>query len=148
MKGTSTAFVGELANFAVGSSFVIPAATLYYANKSRKTAIKSCILGTVCITIFGTTFNALYLLPAFAKLYGMPLDVILSMGAEVNSFAGDNIYSFVIACVAPLNFIKGTVDSLLTLLVYKRISPVLKGAGIEADLVRNRNAEKPETSGK
>lgn len=148
MKGTSTAFVGELANFAVGSSFVIPAATLYYANKSRKTAIKSCILGTICITIFGTTFNALYLLPAFAKLYGMPLDVILSMGAEVNSFAGDNIYSFVIACVAPLNFIKGTVDSLLTLLVYKRISPVLKGAGIEADLVRNRNAEKTETSAK
>jgi len=69
MKGTSTAFVGELANFAVGSSFVIPAATLYYANKTKTTAIKSCVLGTICITLFGTTFNALYLLPAFAKLY-------------------------------------------------------------------------------
>ena len=138
MKGTSTAFVGELANFAVGSSFVIPAATLYYANRTKKTAIKSCILGTICITIFGTAFNALYLLPAFAKLYGMPLEAILSMGAEVNSLAGDNIVTFVIACVAPLNLIKGTVDSVITLLVYKRISPVLKGAGIGADLVHNK----------
>ena len=146
MKGTSTAFVGELANFAVGSSFVIPAATLYYANKTKTTAIKSCVLGTICITLFGTTFNALYLLPAFAKLYGMPLDAILALGRDVNSLAGDTIYTFVIACVAPLNFIKGAVDSLLTLLVYKRISPVLKGAGIEADLVRNRNTETVETS--
>ncbi len=138
MKGTSTAFVGELANFAVGSSFVIPAATLYYANRTKKTAIKSCILGTICITIFGTAFNALYLLPAFAKLYGMPLEAILSMGAEVNSLAGDSIITFVIACVAPLNLIKGTVDSVITLLVYKRISPVLKGAGIGADLVQDK----------
>ena len=58
------------------------------------------------------------------------------MGQEVNPFAGDNIYSFVFACVAPLNLIKGSLNSLLTLLVYKKISPVLKGAGIEANLVK------------
>ena len=138
MKPTTTAFVGELANFAVGSSYVIPAAALYYANRTKKTAIKSCILGTVCITIFGTAFNAVYLLPAFAKLYGMPLDAILKMGSDVNSLAGDSIVTFVIACVAPLNFIKGSVDSILTLLIYKRISPVLKGAGLGADLVKKK----------
>ncbi len=146
MKGTSTAFVGELANFAVGSSFIIPAATLYYANRTKKNALKSCVLGTICITVFGTAFNAVYLLPAFAKLYGMPLEAILEMGAKVNPLAGDNnIVTFVLACVAPLNLIKGTVISLLTLLIYKKISPVLKGAGIGADLVTKKEAD-PENN--
>ena len=145
MKGTSTAFVGELANFAVGASYVIPAATLYYAKKTKKNAALSCVLGTICITAFGTAFNALYLLPAFAKLYGMPLEVILAMGSEVNPLAGDNnIVTFVLACVAPLNLIKGTVNSLLTLLIYKKISPVLKGAGIGADLVKTGKKEAVE----
>ena len=144
IKGTSTAFVGELANFAVGSSFVIPAATLYYANRTKKTAFKSCILGTICITVFGTAFNAVYLLPAFAKLYGMPLEAILEMGAKANPLAGNDIVTFVLACVAPLNLIKGTVISLLTLLIYKKISPVLKGAGIGADLVSNKEAQTEE----
>lgn len=145
MKGTSTAFVGELANFAVGASFVIPAATLYYANRTKKTALRSCILGTICITIFGTAFNALYLLPAFAKLYGMPLEAILEMGTKVNPLAGENnIVAFVLACVAPLNFIKGTVISLITLLIYKKISPVLKGAGIGADLVAKKQEKAAE----
>ncbi|MBO4608281.1 MAG: ECF transporter S component [Lachnospiraceae bacterium] len=136
IKGTSTAFVGELANFSVGASFILPASIIYYAKKTRNTATLSCLVGTVCITIFGTVFNAVYLLPAFAKLYGIPLEVIFGMGQEVNPFAGDNIYSFVFACVAPLNLIKGSLNSLLTLLVYKKISPVLKGAGIEANLVK------------
>ncbi|MBP5554764.1 MAG: ECF transporter S component [Lachnospiraceae bacterium] len=144
MKGTSTAFVGELANFAVGASFVIPAATLYYAGRTKKNAIKSCVLGTICITMFGTAFNAVYLLPAFAKLYGMPLESILDLGAKVNPLAGNNIVTFVLACVAPLNLIKGAVISLLTLLVYKRISPVLKGAGIGADLVTRKNEKAEE----
>ena len=136
MKGTGTAFVGELANFAVGVSFVLPASIIYFMKKTRKTATMACVVGTVCITIFGTVFNAVYLLPAFAKLYGMPLEVILSMGSEVNPLAGNNVVTFVIACVAPLNLIKGTVNSCLTLLVYKKLSPVLKGAGMEADFVK------------
>ncbi|MCR4792772.1 MAG: ECF transporter S component [Lachnospiraceae bacterium] len=127
MKGTSTAFVGELANFTVGASFILPASIIYYAKKTKKMATISCIVGTVCITIFGTVFNAVYLLPAFAKLYGIPLEVIYAMGTEVNPFAGENITSFVIACVAPLNLIKGLLNSTLTLLVYKKISPIIKG---------------------
>ena len=136
MKGTSTAFVGELANFCVGVSFILPASVIYYVRKTRKTAAISCIVGTICITIFGTVFNAVYLLPAFAKLYGIPLEVIFAMGSEVNPFAGSDIYSFVFACVAPLNLIKGSLNSVLTLLVYKKLSPILKGAGIQADLVK------------
>ena len=54
------------------------------------------------MTVFGTAFNAVYLLPAFSKFYGMPMDAILAMGTEVNPLAKEgNIVSFVVACVAP-----------------------------------------------
>lgn len=127
IKGTSTAFVGDLANFAVGCSFILPASILYTFRKSKKRAIMACITGTLVMTVFGTAFNAVYLLPAFSKLYGMPLDTILAMGAEINPLAAEgSIISFVAACVAPLNLIKGASVSIITMLVYKPLSSIIK----------------------
>ncbi len=128
IKGTSTAFVGELANFAVGCSFIITSSVIYNFKKSKKGAIFACIGGTLFLTVFGTAFNAIYLLPAFAKLYGMPLEALLAMGAEANKLCNpESIVSFVIVCVAPLNLIKGLSNSLIVLLVYKPLSPIIKG---------------------
>lgn len=127
IKGTSTAFVGDLANFAVGCSFIVPASAVYAFRKNKKSAVVACITGTLIMTVFGTAFNAIYLLPAFSELYGMPLDAILSMGAAVNPLVTEgSIVSFVAACVAPLNLLKGTSVSIITLLVYKPLSPIIK----------------------
>lgn len=126
-KGTSTAFVGDLANFAVGCSFILPASVVYAFRKSKKNAVIACIVGTLFMTVFGTAFNAVYLLPAFSKLYGWPLESLLAMGVEANSLVKEgSIVSFVICCVAPLNLIKGASVSLLTLLIYKPLSPIIK----------------------
>lgn len=131
IKGTSTAFVGDLANFVIGCSFILPASVIYAFRKNKKTAVIACITGTLIMTIFGTAFNAIYLLPAFSKLYGMPLENLLAMGSAVNPLAKEgNVISFVAACVAPLNLIKGTSVSVVTLLIYKKLSPIIKsGAG-------------------
>ena len=127
IKGTSTAFIGDLATFVVGCSLIIPASTVYSFKKTKKSAIIACIVGTLVMTVFGTAFNAVYLLPAFSKFYGMPLDAILAMGAEVNPLAKEgSIVSFVVACVAPMNLIKGTLVSVVTLLIYKPLSPIIK----------------------
>ena len=127
-KGTSTAFVGDLANFAVGCSFILPASVVYSFRKNKKGAVIACVVGTLCITVFGTAFNAVYLLPAFSKLYGIPLDSLLAMGTEVNGLVKEgSIVSFVAACVAPMNLIKGTSVSLVTMLIYKPLSPIIKG---------------------
>ncbi len=126
MKGTSTAFVGDFANFCVGCSLVLPAVIIYHIKKSRKSAIVGLVVGTAVITVFGSAFNAIYLLPKFAQLYGMPLDVIIGMGTKVNSHIND-ISSFVLLAVAPLNLIKGLMVSLLTMLLYKRVARPLFG---------------------
>lgn len=127
MDGTGTAFIGELANFAVGCSFVLPASVIYRFGKTKKSAIVACVVGTIIITVFGTAFNAIYLLPAFDKAGMMPIEKMIQLGMELNPLVQEgNIWSFVAACVGPLNLIKGASVSLVTLLIYKRISPIIK----------------------
>ena len=125
MDSTTTAFVGELANFMVGCSFILPASIVYLYKKNRKSAIVGCLIGTVCLTVFGTAFNAIYLIPKFAQLYGMPLEAIVGMGTAINPSITD-LTSLVILAVAPLNIIKGVSVSLVTMLVYKKLSRFMK----------------------
>ena len=126
LKGTSTAFVGDFANFCVGCSLVLPAVILYHTKKSRTSALWGLVAGTAFLTVFGSAFNAVYLLPKFSQLYGLPLENIIAMGTAVNG----NIHSvstFVLFAVAPLNLIKGVSISVLTMLLYKRVARPLFG---------------------
>ena len=120
-KGTSTAFVGDFANFFVGCCFVLPATVWYHTHKSKHSAIVGLVLGTLVMTVVGTAFNAVYLLPKFAQLYGIPMEVLIGMGTAVHSGV-TGVFSFVALCVAPLNLVKGAVVSLLTMLLYKRVA--------------------------
>ena len=125
LKPTSTAFVGELANFCVGCSMILPATIIYHARKKKTTAVIGCTVGTIVMTIFGTLFNAVYLLPTFAVMFGMPLDALIGMGTALNANVTD-VFTFVAFCVAPLNLIKGAAVSVLTFVLYKPLSPILK----------------------
>ncbi len=125
MKGTSTAFVGDLANFVVGCSFILPASIIYMFKKTKVNAIVASVTGTLAMAVFGTIFNAVYLLPTFANLYGMPLDAIIGMGSAVNSSI-TSVGTLVLFAVAPLNLLKGGSVSAVTMLVYKKLSPILK----------------------
>ena len=127
IKGTSTAFVGDLANFVIGCSLVLPASVIYMFKKTKKTAVLSCVAGSVFMTVFGTAFNGIYLLPAFSALFGMPMEAILSMGAEINGRI-NSVNTFVCYAVAPINIIKSVAASVITLLIYKPLSPILKSA--------------------
>ena len=126
LKGTSTAFVGDFANFVVGCSLVLPAVIVYHTKKSRASALWGSVIGTLVLTTFGSLFNAIYLLPKFSELYGIPLEAIIGMGSKINNGISD-ISTFVLLAVAPLNLIKGVMISLLTLLLYKRVARPLFG---------------------
>ena len=111
LKGTSTAFVGDFANFVVGCTFVLP-------------AIIGMAVGTLCMTVFGSLFNALYLIPKFAELFHLPIDQIVAMGTAVNKGI-TSVPTLVLFAVVPFNLIKGVVDSALTYLLYKRVEFLL-----------------------
>ena len=88
-------------------------------------AIGGLALGTLIMTIFGSGFNALYLLPKFSELFGMPMDAIIGMGTAINSSI-HSVWTLVFFAVVPFNILKGVVVSAITMLLYKHISPILK----------------------
>ena len=124
LKGTSTAFVGDFANFVVGCSFVLPASIIYHARPGKRSALVGMAAGTLVMTVFGSAFNAIYLLPKFAALYGMPMEAIIGMGTKINPRI-TSVGTLVLFAVVPFNLLKGVIDSALTFLLYKRISPIL-----------------------
>ena len=125
LKGTSTAFVGDFANFAVGCSLVLPASMVYHCKKSKRTAVLGLVFGTLIMTVFGSLFNAVYLLPKFAQLYGLPLAELVGMGTAVNP-AITNVATLVLFAVVPFNLIKGVLVSSVTLLLYKRVERLFR----------------------
>lgn len=124
LNGTSTAYIGEFANFVTGCAFVVPASLLYKYCKNRKGAWISLIVGTVSLAVVGSMMNYFLLIPAFSKFYNMPLDSIVGMGSAVNPLVGD-LKTLVVFAVAPFNLIKGILCSVLNLLLYKRLSGIL-----------------------
>lgn len=126
LKGTSTAFVGDFANFFVGCTFVVPASIIYHLKKTRANAIVSLLVGTLVMAGFGSVFNAVYLIPKFAQLFGMPLEAIIAMGAEINPHI-TSTWSLAIWAVIPFNLLKGVAVSILTMLIYKPLSGIIKG---------------------
>ena len=124
LKGTTTAYVGDFANFVVGCTFILPASIIYHARPGKKTALIGMAVGTLIMTVFGSAFNAIYLLPKFSELFGLPLDTIVGMGTAVNG-AINSVSTLVLFAVVPFNLLKGIVVSALTFLLYKRISPIL-----------------------
>lgn len=124
LKGTSTAFVGDFANFVIGCSFVLPASIVYHARKSKGTAVGGMALGTLCMTIFGSAFNAFYLIPTYSRLFGMPLEAIVGMGTAVNAHI-NSVTTLVLFAVVPFNLLKGVLVSIITYLLYKRVEKIL-----------------------
>lgn len=125
LKPTSTAYVGELANFCIGCAYLIPAGIIYRRHKSRKHAITGMVAGTVVMAAAGCLVNAYVLLPFFSKFYGLPMDDLIAMGTAIHP-AINNVLTFVVIAVAPFNIIKGILISVITLMIYKRISVILK----------------------
>lgn len=125
-KGTSTVLIGEFANFMVGAALIIPSSVCYSLKKTKKNAMLSCILGTVAITVVGGLINALFLIPAFAKLYGMPVEAIVEMGSAIIPAVKD-VWTLAFLCAAPLCLLKGVVNSLITMFAYKPLHRILKG---------------------
>ena len=123
-KGTDTAYVGDIANFLIGCALVVPAAIVYHKNKTKKDAVKGLVIGGLCMTLAGLVLNYFVLLPAYSYFYGLPMDVLVSMGTALIPAIKDR-FTFVLLATTPFNIIKAIIVSVITVLLYKHISPLL-----------------------
>jgi riboflavin transporter FmnP len=122
---TSTSGVGELANFLVGISLVVPASLVYFRNKTKKNAIIGLAIGILGMGIVGGLANYFILLPFYANVMKFPMDAIIKMGAMVNGNIVD-VKSLILYAIIPFNIFKGFIISIFTILIYKRISKLLQ----------------------
>lgn len=124
LQGTDTAAVGELANFVVGSVFAFTAGLVYHRKKTFKNAVIGMVLGILTMTISISIINYYVMIPLYAKLFGWPIEQIVALGTAVNKFVVD-FKSLILFAVVPFNLVKGILVTLLTTLLYKRVSPIL-----------------------
>ena len=121
---SSTGGIGELANFIMGSSFVVAAGLIYKHHKTKKTAILACLIASVIMGVVATVVNYFILLPVFEAF--MPLDQLIASFGEFMPFIKTKL-DVVLFNAFPFNLLKGIGISIVTMLLYKRLTPVLKG---------------------
>ncbi len=121
---SSSAGVGELADFVMGAALVLPAAVIYHRNKSRKNAIIGMAVGTVCMVVVGVLMNKWVMLPFYMGAFHMDMDGIIK-AAKVSGV--DSEWKLLLLVTGPFNLLKGVVLSIVTALIYKPLSPVLHG---------------------
>lgn len=124
LLSTSTGGVGELANFLMGSSYVLTAGLIYKWHKTKKTAVISCIAGSVVMGITAAVTNYFILLPMFEMF--MPMDQLIESFGMFIPFINTKL-DVVLYNAFPFNLLKGLVIGAFTMMVYKRMTPVLKG---------------------
>lgn len=122
INGSTTAGVGEIANFVIGCAFVVPAGLMYKHKKTKSGAIIAMTAGTIVMAILGVFVNAYVMIPLYSSV--MPLDQIIQMGKDIVPFIKDTL-TFCIFCVAPFNIIKGVLVSVVTTFIYKPLSRVI-----------------------
>lgn len=121
---SSTNGVGELSNFLLGASFVLVAGFIYKWKKTRKGALIGSIAGALVMAVFSVFSNYFLVYPIYYNF--MPKDAILAAYQVI--FSGvDNILECLIVFNAPFTFVKGIFSVIITFLIYKRLSPILKG---------------------
>ena len=126
IKGTSTAGVGELCNFMLGAVFSAAAGFIYKHHKSRKTAIIGAIAGAAIMAVFSVPSNYFITYPAYVTFYHMPMEAILGMYQAILPSANSLIKCLIIFNM-PFTLVKGLLDAVLCMLIYKPLSPILHG---------------------
>lgn len=124
LLSTSTAGIGELANFLIGASYVWIAGFIYKYKRTKKGAISAYIISSIVMGVVATIVNYFILLPLFETF--MPLDQLIASFSEFLPFIQTKL-DVVLYNVLPFNVIKGLVVGLVTMVVYKKLTPVLKG---------------------
>ncbi len=136
IKGTSTGFVGELANFAIGCALVVVAGIIYRIKKTKSGAIMGMLCGTVSMTIVAVFFNCFVLIPLYSAF--MPMEQIIQLGKDIIPFVNDT-FTFCLFCVAPFNIVKGIIISVITFIVYKPLERLIHkiNSAFKKDAVKN-----------
>lgn len=126
---TTTGGVGELSNFLLGAFFVLPAGWIYKRHKTRKGALAGALTGAAAMAVFSVFSNYFVVYPVYTAF--MPMEVILDMYRAINPGVR-TLWDALLWFNMPFTFVKGLCSVVMAFIVYKPLSPLLKGLGRKA----------------
>ena len=121
---TTTGGVGELSNFVLGAAFVFPAGMIYKHKKSKKSAIIGAFVGAICMASISFPSNLFVVYPIYETM--MPLDAIIAAYQAIVPSVTE-LWQCLLFFNVPFTFVKALFSVLITVVVYKKLSPILKG---------------------
>ena len=121
---SQTGGVGELSNFILGVLFVVPAGLFYKHMKGRKGALIGSLVGAVCKAVSRIFTNYYVVYPVYTAF--MPMEAIIGAYQAINPRV-ENLWDCLIWFNCPFTFGKAACSVVITFLIYKRISPLIKG---------------------
>ena len=122
---STTGGVGELSNFILGAVFVLPAGLIYKHKKTRKNALIGSLLGAVIMALFSIVSNYYLVYPAYYRLM-VPEETVFAAYQKILPSV-ENMLQCLVYFNMPFTLVKGLFSVVITFLVYKHISPILKG---------------------
>lgn len=120
MNGTDSMYVGELSNLLLSSCYVLCASLIYSRHKTKKRAAIALIISVVVTSIVAVISNAFFIFPAYAVVYGLEMDTLVSMAGAVNPLVRDT-FTMMLWSVFPFNIVKMGLVSVITFIVYKKL---------------------------
>ena len=108
----------------MGATFVLPAGLIYKYKKNKKMAVIGALIGALVMALASLPINYYITYPMYTKF--LPLDVIIGMYQAIMPGV-DGLFNCLLIFNVPFTFVKGLLSVIITLLVYKRLSPIIKG---------------------
>ena len=126
-KGTSTAYVGDFANWLFAVAYVLSAALVYHFKKGKAGAALALAVATLFTSLVAVVCNVTFIFPAYSELFGAPMEAIIGMGHKINSNI-NSLWTMMWFSIFPFNLLKYGASSVLTFFVYKRLKRVIIAA--------------------
>lgn len=123
--GSTTFYIGEITNFLILSSFILTSSFMYKKKHTKEGAVQSLIVSVIVSSLVSIIVNYYFSLPRYETLMNISIDDILLLVPKYFTFIKNKL-SFVLFCSFPFNIIKCVCNSIITVLLYKRISPLIK----------------------
>ncbi len=123
---SSSAGVGQLADFLMTGSFTVIASIIYKRHRTRNGALVGMAAGTIAMVVVGILSNLYILIPFYVGAFHMSIDQIVAMIGGIIP-AVDSLPKLILLATGPFNLLKGIVLCIITLLIYKPLSPMLHG---------------------
>ena len=129
LPSSGTGGAGELCNFLMGVTFVVPAGLIYKFRKDRVGAVLGSLVGAVVMAVLSLPINLFISYPAYAVFYNMTTDKVMDMYQAIIPWVKTLPQALLIFNM-PFTLCKAMCSVIITFVIYKRISPIIKGKGL------------------